>query len=56
MKFVLRFLGMVVAVVASYGLVWLGVAYILIFLNFSGPEQVVERYFRTGLFAVQPVQ
>jgi hypothetical protein len=45
-KIALGFIGALIAMLATFVFVGLGVAYTLLFLNFSGPESVVEPCFR----------
>lgn len=48
MKTVLGFIGALVAIVVTLVFVGFAVTYVLIFLNFSGSESVVETCFEIG--------
>ena len=48
MKIVLGFLGALAAMAATFVFVGFTISYALIFLNFSGPESVVEPCFEIG--------
>jgi hypothetical protein len=47
-KIALGFIGTLVAIILTFVFVGLGVSYILLFLNFSGPQSVVGLCFDIG--------